>query len=146
FSLRSDQRGVSGENFPQDENPPAQRFLRGSPVADLLSPASHTGTSLSWGAFCLIVFFRSVLRSCGLRFLSSACLLDSKMDHNGFTDEKAESRVYVGNLDLRITEATLIKMFSPYGTIISEDFLWHTRGPKRGEPRGFAFVQFSSKE
>ncbi|CAI0546523.1 unnamed protein product [Linum tenue] len=67
-------------------------------------------------------------------------------DPNGFSDEKAESRLYVGNLDLRITEATLIKMFSPYGKIISEDFLWHTRGPRRGEPRGFAFIQFSSKE
>lgn len=42
--------------------------------------------------------------------------------------------------------ATLIKMFSPFGKIISEDFLWHTRGPKRGEPRGFAFIQYSSKE
>ncbi|KAG7035645.1 putative RNA-binding protein 18, partial [Cucurbita argyrosperma subsp. argyrosperma] len=30
--------------------------------------------------------------------------------------------------------------------IISEDFLWHTRGPKRGEPRGFAFIEYSSKE
>lgn len=37
-------------------------------------------------------------------------------------------------------------MFSPFGKIISEDFLWHTRGPKRGEPRGYAFIQFSSKE
>ncbi|WCJ36705.1 RNA-binding protein 15 [Euphorbia peplus] len=68
------------------------------------------------------------------------------MDPSGFIDEKAESRLYIGNLDLRITEATLIKMFSPYGKIVSEDFLWHTRGPKRGEPRGFAFVQFSTKE
>ncbi|KAG4172678.1 hypothetical protein ERO13_A11G011800v2 [Gossypium hirsutum] len=42
--------------------------------------------------------------------------------------------------------AALIKMFSPYGKIISEDFLWHTRGPKRGEPRGFAFIQYSTKE
>lgn len=42
--------------------------------------------------------------------------------------------------------ATLIKMFSPFGKIISEDFLWHTRGPKRGEPRGFAFIEYSSKE
>ncbi|EEF49062.1 probable RNA-binding protein 18 isoform X1 [Ricinus communis] len=67
-------------------------------------------------------------------------------DSNGFIDEKAESKLYVGNLDLRITEAALIKMFSPYGKIVSEDFLWHTRGPKRGEPRGFAFVQFSTKE
>ncbi|KAE9464838.1 hypothetical protein C3L33_03257, partial [Rhododendron williamsianum] len=40
----------------------------------------------------------------------------------------------------------LIKMFSPYGKIVAEDFLWHTRGRKRGEPRGFAFVQFSTKE
>lgn len=42
--------------------------------------------------------------------------------------------------------AALIKMFTPYGKILSEEFLWHTRGPKRGEPRGFAFIQFSTKE
>ncbi|MBA0685293.1 hypothetical protein Goari_012963 [Gossypium aridum] len=68
------------------------------------------------------------------------------MDPRSFADETSESRLYVGNLDLRITEAALIKMFSPYGKIISEDFLWHTRGPKRGEPRGFAFIQYSTKE
>ncbi|KAL9689976.1 hypothetical protein QQ045_010369 [Rhodiola kirilowii] len=37
-------------------------------------------------------------------------------------------------------------MFSPYGKIISEDFLWHNRGTKRGEPRGYAFVEYSTKE
>ncbi|GLU21136.1 hypothetical protein SLE2022_372970 [Rubroshorea leprosula] len=68
------------------------------------------------------------------------------MDRNNFTDEKNDSRLYIGNLDLRITEAALIKMFSPYGKIVSEDFLWHTRGPKRGEPRGFAFIEYSTKE
>ncbi|XAR53628.1 hypothetical protein NMG60_11022253 [Bertholletia excelsa] len=68
------------------------------------------------------------------------------MDPNSFIDEKSESRLYIGNLDLRITEAALIKMFSPFGKIVAEDFLWHTRGPKRGEPRGFAFIQFSTKE
>ncbi|KAE8077750.1 hypothetical protein FH972_016281 [Carpinus fangiana] len=67
-------------------------------------------------------------------------------DPNGFMDEKCENRLYIGNLDLRITEASLIKMFSPFGKIVSEDFLWHTRGPKRGEPRGFAFIQYSTKE
>ncbi|KAK3037217.1 hypothetical protein RJ639_030110 [Escallonia herrerae] len=67
-------------------------------------------------------------------------------DPNRFVDEKSESRLYIGNLDLRITEATLIKMFSPFGEIVSEDFLWHSRGPKRGEPRGYAFIQFRSKE
>ncbi|CAH2070221.1 unnamed protein product, partial [Thlaspi arvense] len=67
-------------------------------------------------------------------------------DTNGFVDERSESRLYVGNLDLRINEASLIKMFSPYGKIISEDFLWHTRGPKKGEPRGYAFIEYSRKE
>ncbi|KAF7813112.1 pentatricopeptide repeat-containing protein [Senna tora] len=69
-----------------------------------------------------------------------------KEDPNAYVDDKSESRLYIGNLDLRITEATLIKMFSPFGKIVSEDFLLHTRGPKSGEPRGFAFIQYSSKE
>ncbi|WJX66372.1 hypothetical protein P8452_50935 [Trifolium repens] len=68
------------------------------------------------------------------------------MDHNGSIDDKCDNRLYIGNLDLRITEAALLKMFNPYGKIVSEDFLWHTRGPKRGEPRGFAFIQYSTKE
>ncbi|MCD7463948.1 hypothetical protein HAX54_051760 [Datura stramonium] len=68
------------------------------------------------------------------------------MDPNNALDDKSESRLYVGNLDLRISEAALIKMFSSFGKIVAEDFLWHTRGPKRGEPRGYAFVQFSTKE
>ncbi|KAI3818005.1 hypothetical protein L1987_11807 [Smallanthus sonchifolius] len=67
-------------------------------------------------------------------------------DNNVFFDDKSESRLYVGNLDLRITEAALIKMFSPFGKIVFEDFLWHTCGPKRGEPRGYAFVEFRTKE
>ncbi|CAO2838767.1 unnamed protein product [Amaranthus hypochondriacus] len=68
------------------------------------------------------------------------------MDLNGMSDETSDRRIYVGNIDHRISEATLLKMFSPFGKIESEDFLLHTRGPKRGEPRGFAFVQYSTKE
>ncbi|XP_065029843.1 uncharacterized protein LOC135580809 isoform X2 [Musa acuminata AAA Group] len=62
------------------------------------------------------------------------------------TDETCESKIYVGNIDQRVPESNVIKMFSPFGKIISEDFLWHTRGPKRGEPRGYAFIQYSAKE
>ncbi|XP_020248914.1 probable RNA-binding protein 18 isoform X2 [Asparagus officinalis] len=61
-------------------------------------------------------------------------------------DENCESRLYVGNLDHRITEAHVLRVFSPFGKIVSEDFLWHTRGPKRGEPRGYAFIEYSTKE
>ncbi|KAJ1269643.1 hypothetical protein BS78_07G227400 [Paspalum vaginatum] len=68
------------------------------------------------------------------------------MDGNGLGGDKFESRLYVGNLDYRISESDIIKMFSPFGKITAEDFLWHTRGPKRGEPRGYAFVQYTTKE
>ncbi|XP_015697435.1 probable RNA-binding protein 18 [Oryza brachyantha] len=68
------------------------------------------------------------------------------MDHKGFDGDRSESRLYVGNLDFRVSESDIIKMFSPFGKIIAEDFLWHTRGPKRGEPRGYAFVQYTTKE
>ncbi|KAK3157003.1 hypothetical protein QOZ80_2AG0114920 [Eleusine coracana subsp. coracana] len=68
------------------------------------------------------------------------------MDAKGLNRDKLESRLYVGNLDFAISESDVIKMFSPFGTITAEDFLWHTRGPKRGEPRGYAFVQYTTKE
>ncbi|KAM1407347.1 hypothetical protein ACFX2F_001947 [Malus domestica] len=87
-----------------------------------------------------------VLEAWNLKFGFSSYSPLTVMDPNGSSDEKSESRIYIGNLDLRITEAALIKMFSPFGKIITEDFLWHTRGRKRGEPRGFAFIQYSNKE
>ncbi|CAI5943219.1 unnamed protein product [Closterium sp. NIES-65] len=40
----------------------------------------------------------------------------------------------------------VIKMFTPYGKIRREEYLWHTYGPKRGEPRGYAFVEYSKRE
>lgn len=49
-------------------------------------------------------------------------------------------------LIIELCRSQVIKMFSPYGKIISEDFLWHRHGPRRGEPRGFAFIQFSTRE
>ncbi|KAG0472660.1 hypothetical protein HPP92_014074 [Vanilla planifolia] len=61
-------------------------------------------------------------------------------------DNAYENRLYIGNLDQRITEANLIKLFSTFGKIVSVDFLWHTRGPKKGEPRGYAFIQYSTVE
>ncbi|KAL9274234.1 putative RNA-binding protein 18 [Drosera capensis] len=66
--------------------------------------------------------------------------------HCMIDDEISKQRIYIGNVDHRISEAMLIKLFSPYGKIQSIDFLLHSRGPKRGEPRGFAFVEYGTKE
>lgn len=40
----------------------------------------------------------------------------------------------------------VLKMFTPFGKIKREEFLWHTHGPKRGEPRGYAFVEYATRE
>ena len=55
-------------------------------------------------------------------------------------------RVLQTNIVMLFFRSDVIKMFSPFGKITAEDFLWHTRGPKRGEPRGYAFVQYTTKE
>jgi len=60
--------------------------------------------------------------------------------------EHRDRTLYVGNLDRRLTEYQLIKMFEPYGTIQGELFMWHHVGELRGIPRGFAFIEFSTKE
>eukprot|EP00003_Mantamonas_plastica_P014610 TRINITY_DN25301_c0_g1_i1.p1 TRINITY_DN25301_c0_g1~~TRINITY_DN25301_c0_g1_i1.p1 ORF type:complete len:202 (+),score=68.38 TRINITY_DN25301_c0_g1_i1:73-678(+) len=57
-----------------------------------------------------------------------------------------ENKVFIGNLDLRINEYALVKMVSTFGKIADINFLYHHAGPNRGRPRGFAFVEFSSRE
>lgn len=61
-------------------------------------------------------------------------------------DEKVENKLWVGNLDLRLTEHQLIKLFQTFGEVKHLDFLWHQHGPNRGEPRGFCFVEMKTHE
>eukprot|EP00741_Cyanophora_paradoxa_P018645 tig00021072_g17995.t1 len=59
--------------------------------------------------------------------------------------EVVENKLYVGNLDARITEYAVLKLFRTYGKIVREEFLWHQHGQKKGEPRGYCFIEFSSR-
>ncbi|KAI9285136.1 hypothetical protein BC943DRAFT_360657 [Umbelopsis sp. AD052] len=59
---------------------------------------------------------------------------------------KGTSRLYIGNLDPTIDEYALVKLFEPFGKITLMDFLFHFAGPKRGQPRGYCFLEYSSKE
>ncbi|KAH8549184.1 hypothetical protein BGW37DRAFT_503913 [Umbelopsis sp. PMI_123] len=58
---------------------------------------------------------------------------------------KDTSRLYIGNLDPTIDEYALVKLFEPFGKITLMDFLFHFAGPKRGQPRGYCFLEYSSK-
>eukprot|EP00124_Ichthyophonus_hoferi_P004591 Ihof_evm1s526 gene=Ihof_evmTU1s526 len=57
-------------------------------------------------------------------------------------DEVRENKLYIGNLDSRLTEFHLLKLFNKYGPVKHFDFLWYNSGPKRGQPRGYCFVEF----
>merc|ERR1740130_1645369 len=40
----------------------------------------------------------------------------------------------------------LLKTFQQFGEIVREQFMWHKSGELRGTPRGFAFIEFRTRE
>ncbi|KAF8590663.1 RNA-binding domain-containing protein [Ramaria rubella] len=55
-------------------------------------------------------------------------------------------RLYVGNLHPTVDEYTLLQLFSKHGKVSKLDFLFHKTGPAKGKPRGYAFVEYGTKE
>ena len=39
----------------------------------------------------------------------------------------------------------LVSVFKDFGTIKDFEFMWHTHGPRRGEPRGYCFVEYQTR-
>eukprot|EP00960_Hanusia_phi_P007997 228996-Hanusia_phi.AAC.7 len=62
------------------------------------------------------------------------------------TPGNAECRVFVGNLDIRLNEGAIVKLFQQFGKLKRCDYLWFTSGPRRGQPRGKCFLEFESAE
>ncbi|XP_001354817.3 probable RNA-binding protein 18 isoform X1 [Drosophila pseudoobscura] len=57
-----------------------------------------------------------------------------------------QRRIWVGNLDSRITEFQLLKLMQKCGPIEKFDMLFHKGGPMVGQSRGYAFVTFAENE
>ncbi|KAK7477873.1 hypothetical protein BaRGS_00030869 [Batillaria attramentaria] len=57
-------------------------------------------------------------------------------------EENSENdrRLWIGNLDLRITEFVLLKLVQKFGKPERFDFIYHTSGPDKGKPRGYCFL------
>lgn len=55
-------------------------------------------------------------------------------------------RLFVGNLSPTVDEYTLVQVFSKYGVIAKLDLMVHNSGPQKGKPRGYAFVEYESKD
>ncbi|CAE6383310.1 unnamed protein product [Rhizoctonia solani] len=61
-------------------------------------------------------------------------------------EDQRGTRLYVGNLDHTLDEYALLQIFSTFGHVAKLDFLYHTSGPLKGKPRGYAFVEFATKQ
>ncbi|XP_059485921.1 probable RNA-binding protein 18 [Neocloeon triangulifer] len=55
-----------------------------------------------------------------------------------------DRRLWIGNLDSRVTEFTLLKLLQSHGAIDKFDLLFHRIGPLAGQPRGYAFVTYKT--
>lgn len=55
-------------------------------------------------------------------------------------------RLWIGNLDPKITEYHLLKLLQKFGNVKQFDFLFHKSGPLEGQPRGYCFVNFETKQ
>ncbi|KAK3087321.1 hypothetical protein FSP39_004660 [Pinctada imbricata] len=60
-------------------------------------------------------------------------------------EDPSENKLWIGNLDHRLTELSLIKILQKYGKLKKFDFLYHKSGPDVGKPRGFCFVTYEEK-
>lgn len=58
---------------------------------------------------------------------------------------KCSNRLYIGNLHPSTSEGDLINIFKDFGKITKVDYMWHKSGPNRGQPKGFAFLEYDSE-
>ncbi|BGP19490.1 hypothetical protein JCM10213_006310 [Rhodosporidiobolus nylandii] len=62
------------------------------------------------------------------------------------TQQQSDKRLYVGNLSTTVDEYLLMQVCAKHGKIAKLDYLFHKTGPQKGKPRGYAFVEYSTKE
>ncbi|KAI9014357.1 hypothetical protein CLU79DRAFT_767241 [Phycomyces nitens] len=55
-------------------------------------------------------------------------------------------RLYISNLDTTVDEYAVVKIFEPFGKITFLDYMFHWSGPKKGQPRGYCFLEYEKKE
>ncbi|KAI8079019.1 uncharacterized protein B0P05DRAFT_542073 [Gilbertella persicaria] len=55
-------------------------------------------------------------------------------------------RLYIGNLDETVNEYAIMKLFQPFGKITFIEVMVHWTGIKKGQPRGYCFLEFETKQ
>ncbi|PWN34984.1 uncharacterized protein FA14DRAFT_160350 [Meira miltonrushii] len=55
----------------------------------------------------------------------------------------SEVRLFIANLTSSVSEHDLLTAFRPYGTLKNLDLVFHKNGPQKGQPKGYAFVEYA---
>ncbi|KAM3599394.1 uncharacterized protein V6R79_004824 [Siganus canaliculatus] len=71
--------------------------------------------------------------------VENASIISESVAHDG-------NRLWIGNIDPKITEYHLVKLLEKFGSVKQFDFLFHKSGPLEGQPRGYCFVNFNTRE
>nr|XP_057913495.1 probable RNA-binding protein 18 isoform X4 [Doryrhamphus excisus] len=71
--------------------------------------------------------------------VENASIISESGTHEG-------NRLWIGNIDPKITEYHLVKLLEKFGNVKQFDFLFHKSGPLEGQPRGYCFVNFNTRE
>ncbi|KAJ5075942.1 RNA-binding protein [Anaeramoeba ignava] len=58
------------------------------------------------------------------------------------TTKFSDRTIFIGNLDLRITEFIILSIFRRAGKIKRLNFVFHHIGPNKGKFKGYAFVEY----
>lgn len=74
------------------------------------------------------------------------------LNERGLTDLKSKSsneqlysevRLFIANLTTSVSEHDLLTAFRPFGTLKNLDLVFHKNGPQKGQPRGYAFIEYA---
>ncbi|CAG0915210.1 unnamed protein product [Notodromas monacha] len=60
--------------------------------------------------------------------------------------EESKTLLWVGNIDVRLSEYKLLRVVERFGKLSKFDYLLHQRGPDAGKPRGYAFIAYERAE
>ncbi|TNN71382.1 putative RNA-binding protein 18 [Liparis tanakae] len=71
--------------------------------------------------------------------VKNASIMSESVAHDG-------NRLWIGNIDPKITEYHLVKLLEKFGHVQQFDFLFHKSGPLEGQPRGYCFVNFNTRD
>ncbi|KAF1377438.1 hypothetical protein PFLUV_G00200820 [Perca fluviatilis] len=82
---------------------------------------------------------RRVHMSSAAETVENASIMSESVAHDG-------NRLWIGNIDPKITEYHLVKLLEKFGNVKQFDFLFHKSGPLEGQPRGYCFVNFNTRE